>query len=201
MTDKQRKFFYFPAWHEAVAANQWHMEKKRLVTPAARFTDESKQVIQLAHERALQESRGPVVDDLRHACHLLALGTEKSSSDLTNKEVDGVVALFRVLKDPEDLDARLAWEGFLEGRKTGIYPGDEKRVEWFITKTAPDAYVRAIAADEFGTRQWENLSLAQKRKLAMTLANRKTSREGTKETKETAMHPSQPSSLRGTNPF
>lgn len=173
MTDKQRKFLYFPAWHEAVSANQWRMEAKRLVTPAARFTDESKQIIQLAHERALADHRGPVIEDLRHACHVFALGADKSSADLTNKEVDGVVALFRVLKDPEDLDARMAWEGFLEGRKTGQYPGDAKRLEYFITRTAPDAYVRQVAADKFGTRLWENLTLPQKRSLAMTLANRK----------------------------
>jgi hypothetical protein len=169
MTERQQKRFYFPAWNECVLANQWRMEKKRLIIPEDRLTAEGRQVVDFALQRAAAEHRGPTLDDLRHAAHIVAFGRDKSSTSLTNAETDKIVTLFRLLTDPENLDAVIAWAAYLRGED----PGSVKRVEWFITNAAPDAYVRQIAADRFGTRQWENLNLGQKRSLAMTLSNRK----------------------------
>lgn len=169
MTPAQKFKFYFPAWNDAVAANQWRMEQKRLVIAENRLTDEGRKIVALARQRAALNQRGPVLDDLRHAAHIFALGKDKSSEALTNQETDKVVTLFRLLTDPEDLDAVMAWQAYQRGDD----PGAHKRIEWFITHAAPDEYTRAIAADKFGTRQWENLGIGEKRNLATTLANRK----------------------------
>lgn len=172
MTDAQKFGFYFPAWRQAVLANEWRMEKKRLVIAEDRLTEEGRKVVVFGRQRAAQENRGPTIEDLRHGAHILALGRDKSSEDLNNAEVDRVVTLFRLLADPEDLAARLKWDAYQRGED----PGSVKRIEWFIEHAAPEEYVRAIAADKYGTRTWENLTLGQKRSLAMTLAARKKSK-------------------------
>jgi hypothetical protein len=170
MTDSQKKFFYFPAWNACVQANGWRMAKGRLVVKAeARMQNaELNHVFTFAEQRAMMARRGLTKDDLRHGCHLLALGRDKSSNDLTNADLDHVVTLFRLLTNPLDLNARLAWDAYARGED----PGAVKRVEYFIRR-CPEAYVRAIAADKFGTRNWENLTVKQKGLLSMTLANRR----------------------------
>jgi hypothetical protein len=170
MTTAQAYRFYFPAWSACVKANAWHMEDGRLVgnglsDQPSTINDQLPKVLTFARQIAQAQHRGPMVDDLRHACHIVALGRDKSSKVLNNAELDRVVALFKLLADPEDLSAIMAWENPVEA--------DVKRVKWFITNTAPSAYVAAIARDKFGTSDWESLDLKQMRFLAMTLANRR----------------------------
>lgn len=193
MTDRQRKFFFFPAWSHAVQANHWHMAKKRLVIPEDRLTDEGRAVLVCAQQRAINAGRGPTLDDLRHGCYILALGRDKETDHLTNDDVDRVVTLFNLLKDPDDLDARMKWDAYQRGED----PGADKRVDWFIKKAAPDAYVRAISESRFGSRQWEWLTLAQKRSLAMTLGERKKAK-GQRLNSKTAS--AQPSALASEDP-
>ncbi len=181
MTEAQKFHFYFPAWTACVKANGWRKEKGRLQLSGQQAevgdqtsdfrpptSEELAKVLTFATQRALTAGRSLTVDDLRHGCHVLALGRDKSSEDLTNTEVDRVVCLFKLLADPDDLTARLAWDAYERGED----PGAVKRVEYFIRK-CPDAYVRAVSHGLFGTRTWENLTVAQKRRLSMTLANRK----------------------------
>jgi hypothetical protein len=175
MTAAQKFKFYFPAWTACVRANSWRKERGRLVghnlQPATgNLQPELAKVFTFATQRALQAGRSLAVDDLRHGCHLVALGRDKSSADLTNAEVDKVVTLFHLLANPDDLDARLGWDAYARGED----PGAVRRLEWFIVKSAPEAYIRSVSADKFGTRQWEQLTLPQKKHLAMTLANRRT---------------------------
>lgn len=108
--------------------------------------------------------------ELRHGCHRVALGGDKSAKALTNAEADRVVALFNLIASPEDLDAMLAWE----------HPeaGAVKRLAWAIEHLAPAAYVEAVASDKFGTRAWRSLPEASLRQLALTLRNRKPGRGG-----------------------
>ena len=173
MTPAQKFRLYFPAWHAVVKANGWHMEQRRLVIDGDRLGEEGRQVVAAARQRAACEFRGPVRDDLRHGAHVVALGGDKSSADLTNDELDRVLTLFALLADPQDLAARLRWDAYLRGEN----PGAQERTDWFIQHAAPGAYARAIAADKFGTRQWENLDLGRKKNLAITLARRRANRE------------------------
>lgn len=169
MTERQKYRLYFPAWRAAVKANGWRMESGRLMVDEGRLGVEGRQVLALARQRAAMEHRAPGVDDLRHGCHVLALGRDKSSKVLTNRELDVVVALFRLLADGDDLAARLDWD----------HPEtlEERRVEWVIRHAAPEAYVRAVCADRFGTREWSGLALGAKRQLAMTLVERQRRRK------------------------
>lgn len=170
MTDAQKFRFYFPAWQAVVRAYGWRKSKGRLVTAdtAPSAGEELTRVQVLATQRALQAGRSLTVEDLRHGAHIVALGRDKSSADLTNADLDRVVTLFAVLADPDNLAARLKWDAYLRGED----PGAVARVEYFIRR-APEAYVRAVSHGRFGTRQWEALTVAQKRLLSMTLANRK----------------------------
>jgi hypothetical protein len=168
MTLNQKFKFYFPAWNDCCQANSWRMEKKRLVIDESRITEEGRKVLTLARQRAQMANRPTAVDDMRHGAHILALGRDKSSEHLTNAEVDRVVTLFRLLQDPEDLDAVMKWQSYQRGED----PGEIKRLDYAIGHAAPDAYVRQICADRFGTRMWEDLEKSQKRQLAMTLKER-----------------------------
>jgi hypothetical protein len=188
VTPAQKFKFYFPAWTAAVRANGWHMEHGRLtgsgITRWGEATDEPARgdahpttelaaVIGFARSLAAAAHRGLKVDDLRHGAHVLALGRDKSSAQLTNTELDRVVALFRLLAAPEDLAAIIAWDAYQRGED----PGALTRVEYFIRR-CPEAYVRSVCHGRFGTRNWESLTIAQKKLLGMTLANRKPARGG-----------------------
>ncbi|HOQ48170.1 MAG TPA: hypothetical protein PLH97_10995 [Verrucomicrobiota bacterium] len=176
MTNGQKYKFYFPAWNACCQANGWHTSDGFATVDESRLSEEGRKVLTFARQRALMRdgvkllAAQPVkLDDLRHGAHWVALGRDKSSEDLTNAEVDRVVALFQVLTDPDDLGARLKWDAYLRGED----PGEVKRLDWSIRHAAPDAYVRTIAADKFGTRAWEHLNVNQKRQLAITLTERR----------------------------
>ncbi len=174
MSPNQKAHFYFPAWNNCCRANAWKVQGGFATVDEARLSDESRKILAFARQRAMMrdgavllEAQPVRLDDLRHAAHILALGRDKSSDKLTNAEVDRVVCLFKLLADPDDLGARLAWDAYQRGED----PGETKRLEYFIRQT-PEAYVRHISADKFGTREWENLTQIQKRDLAKTLSQR-----------------------------
>lgn len=174
MTAAQKFKFYFPAWTACVRANGWHKEKGRVILTESPTAELSK-VIVFATQRALQAGRSLAVDDLRHGCHWLALGRDKSSADLTNADLDRVVNLFELLTDPDNLAVRVKFDAYGRGED----PGAIARVEYFIRR-APEAYVRVVSHGKFGTRDWENLTIAQKKQLSMTLAQRKPSGGGSR---------------------
>lgn len=180
MTEAQKFHFYFPAWNACVRAHGWRKEKGRLVGAGLSTldprpsTEELAKVLTFAHQRAITAGRSVTTEDLRHAAHIVALGRDKSSADLTNAEVDRVVTLFKLLADPDNLSVRLDWDAYLRGED----PGSVKRVEFYIRK-CPEAYVRSLSASLFGTRIWENLTVKQKARLSMTLANRRPKQVGT----------------------
>lgn len=176
MTDAQKYKFYFPAWTACVAANNWRVSKKAVVLDESRLTEEGRKVLTFARQRAAARDgvtpgrpQPVTLDDLRHGAHWLALGKDKSSENLTNADVDRVVTLFRLLQDPDDLDARMKWDAFERGED----PGEVKRLDWSIRNAAPEAYARTVSAGLFGSRSWELLTVAQKRRLAMTLNERR----------------------------
>jgi hypothetical protein len=171
MTDKQWFKFYLPAWSACADANTWLSKKGVFLGKQAPMFGRAEagelynQVWIAAQQLALAEHRALKPDDFRHACHIVALGRPKSSKDFTNAECDRVVCLFKILTNPDDIDALIEWD----------HPeiAAVKRLKWSIEHAAPDAYVRKIAADKFGTRLWEDLEEGQLRHLAMTLRHRR----------------------------
>lgn len=171
MTDRQKFRLYLPAWGACARANGWRMVKGRLVgrglEDAPGGGAELVSVIAAARQIAAARHRAAMPDDIRHGCHVVALGRDRSSGDLSNAEVDRVVSLFRVLTDPDDLDARLAWDN----------PGlaEARRVEWFLGQAAPE-YVARLARDIYGTERWQSLPVEKQRRLSRLVGKRSPSK-------------------------
>ncbi len=170
MTEKQAFRLYFPKWRECCEANYWRTVKGAVTIDEARLNEWGRKVVVLARQKA--EVRGQrsedgrlTTNDLRHAAHIVAIGKDKSSKDLTNAELDRVLALFGLVTDQENLDASLDWDD--PSRQ------EEKRLDWCLKNLAPDGYVRALSRGKFGVREWEGLTTWQKRQLVMTLKERK----------------------------
>ncbi len=167
MTDSQKFKFYFPSWNRCAKANSWKMSKGRLVAEpqSNSLLPELSQVWTYARQIADREHRGIEPNDLRHGCHIVALRHDKSSEQLTNKEVNRVVALFDLLADPDDLAARIKWENPENSDKASLIAAIKAR--------APYAYVAAIAQDQCGTKDWESLQTWQLQNLLRTVNKRK----------------------------
>ena len=163
MTDKQSRRFYFPAWRQALATFA-RMEHKCLV--CLRPEDEMvSRLWQIAEGIAETDLRTIQTEDLRHACHVVALGRDKSSKVLSNKEVDRVVALFKLLQDPCNIDAVMTWDN--------PETPDRKRLLYSIEHIALDpAYKRQVLLDKFDTRAVGTLNNVQLTQYMMTLKAR-----------------------------
>ena len=173
MTEAQSKRFYFPAWHKASLAQNWRMERGRLL--ASRQASWGFKEVDAAYHAvwdaaeglARQQHRAVTAEDLRHGCHVAALGVDKSSTEFSNKELDRVVTLFKLLANAEDVDAMMDW----------LHPenAERKRLSWAV-KQYPFAYVDKICRGKFGgfyqSPFFEDLPIAALRQLAMTLRGR-----------------------------
>lgn len=99
----------------------------------------------------------------RHQIHRRALGCDKSSKDLTNKDLDEIFKAFN------------QYLVLIDGPKkpNGEPDGECKRLIWAITQTGlPDAYLESIAQDQFGRPDWQNLSEDQLTKFRFTAVSR-----------------------------
>ncbi|HOC58198.1 MAG TPA: hypothetical protein PKI20_21445 [Verrucomicrobiota bacterium] len=115
--------------------------------------------------RATCKQHGFHVPD-RHALHVKALGLDKSHLDFTNDDFDRVLAEFRAISSPEDLDGQLRQQD-----------QPRRRLLYSICRLAPEPYWRAIARDKFGTADETRLDLEQLRQLRITLAARSRSKQ------------------------
>jgi hypothetical protein len=105
MTSDQSNRIYFPLWRGAFAAN-WRLENGvpvLLDKPANPHL--AGQIDGLARATARSQFRALKVDDLRYASHVVFLAAEKSSKDITNKELDLLLANYKLLVNPDDLSA------------------------------------------------------------------------------------------------
>ncbi|MFO1461235.1 MAG: hypothetical protein U1G08_17765 [Verrucomicrobiota bacterium] len=165
MTDAQAKRFYFPAWNRALKARWVRDRGTMLPREGAPALDLADQVEAIATSRAARRAGVVTAEDLRHGAHVVALGRDLSSKDLTNAQTDRVVALFDLLADPDDLGARMRWDSPNEDAR--------RRLEWFAGNSGfSEAYVAAVCSSKFSTRDWRQLNDAQLRQLVVTLKNR-----------------------------
>jgi hypothetical protein len=175
MTDRQRIRFYFPAWNKAWKMN-WTTSKGRVNPAPGRVpcliveiqgeapVDYLARIEELAARRSLKKGKPPGAEDYRHACHLFALGKDKSSEHLTNSEVERCVYLFRLLADPDDLDAILGW----------LHPENDtrKRLLWFLEHRCQLPFVQRVCHDKFATYDFHSLNLDSIQDLVRTMKNR-----------------------------
>lgn len=169
MTVSQRRHLYFPAWNRAFDVH-WFLTGQRVAPkdprPASAVRD---QVETMAAAIALRAGRALSKDDIRHAAHIVALGRDKSANDLSNQEIEKVVAFFRIIADPDDLTAHMTFDA--------DSADSSDRMHWALQHSAlGENYVRAVCRGKFGTPRWEGLSPSQLRQLVITIKQRERSR-------------------------
>lgn len=167
MTAKQRERFYFPAWSQAAKARGWTkgvMDSAPMPTSSPAVNEILNDLYDFAEVTARAEHREIKPDDFRHACHFVALGRDMSCTDLTNDECEKVVALFRILADPDDLRAQMAWNSPKDARR--------RRMLWWIRHHCVESYVVEVCRNRFGHDEPANLTYDQLLQLHMTLKNR-----------------------------
>ena len=108
-------------------------------------------------------------DEKRHAAYLVALGQDKSLTDFNNRDLDRVLAQFRVLMNPDNVTAQVAVASY----RAGEDQGERKRLLFRIEQLAPQAYTAAICRDRFDTADLGNLGIKELTQLRDTLVNRK----------------------------
>ena len=179
MTEAQQRRFYFPAWNDCAVANGWIMKKGRIQNPGDRSQYETwseparslaLKVITIAEQLAGRDHSAVVPDHLRHGCNFVASeGRTIRSADLTNKETNRAVNLFRLLRDPDDLEAVMNWEN----------PDNADRQSYvvFLKKQFNEATIIAISRNAFGTAHWEELPIEKLRWIAKQGRNRRPSRK------------------------
>jgi hypothetical protein len=175
MTISQRIHLYFPAWNQACKARGWRMQRGCLVgTREECFASpELDEVYQTAWDAAgllaIRLHHGVTLDDLRHGQHIAVLGRDISATDIDNLQLDKIMAWFRILADPENLDAVMEFSNPTISQK--------RRYVASIQRLAPQAYIHAICAGKFGklyhAPDWEDLPIWALRQLIMTLKARK----------------------------
>jgi hypothetical protein len=170
MSPAQHLQFYIKrGWAPCARANNWHSiaALQQPVREAANPLDAEllQQVRTYAEQLARREHRGIKPDDFRHACHIRAIGKNKSSWDLTNDECERVVTLFRVLANPDDIEAVMDWQDETRAKKRNLIAA--------VKHKAPFAYYRVILRDRYHVEHLEDLSVGQLAQLCMTLNNRK----------------------------
>lgn len=153
MLSPAQQKLYWRLWGDCVAANRWYAPKGRLQFDPARLTEQGRIAAGHAAARARQQHRAMTADDLRHGCHIAALGRDCSMKELDNASFDRLLNVFRLVIDGEDLDAA--------ERLVNPELGRRERLVHAIARMAPDAFVREIAGDRFGTRLWEDLDVEQ----------------------------------------
>lgn len=177
MTEGQRNRFFMPEWQKCVRANGWHTSGGFAVVDEARLNEEGRQAVALARQRARMRDGallcGPqpfTLSDLRHGCYIVAIRRDKETEHLSNDDQDRIVALFKLLADPDDLAALQNWQAYQRGEN----PGNRKRRKWFIKSRAPEAVSRHIAMDltRGRTKDLESLSDQEESNLARVLAQR-----------------------------
>ncbi|MFO1458250.1 MAG: hypothetical protein U1G08_02505 [Verrucomicrobiota bacterium] len=140
-----------------------------LPRPDAPANPQADEVMAIATRHAARRQALVSPDDLRHACHVVALGKDRSSYDLTNWQMDRVVALFELLADNENISAQVRWAN--EDLDA------VRRLEWAIKNVGfPEAYIAAISHGKFGSRAWKALRPDQLRQLLITLKGRAAAR-------------------------
>jgi hypothetical protein len=119
----------------------------------------------------------------RHQLHTQALGADKSHKDFTNADLDKVLAAFRAISDPANVQAQL--RQIDQPRTRLLYAINRLSAQLSVQLAGPDSqpstlnpqlggYASAISLDKFGTSDLTTLAEPQLEQLRNTLASRLT---------------------------
>lgn len=171
MTDKQT-ILYWRRWGAVCHDNDWRMVQGRLLADAEANRARSEwhgAVWTAAENHARQQHRAITADDLRHGCHIAALGQDKSSKALSNADFNRLLTLFALLINEVDLSAVTDW----------MHPdrSEQRSYVAYLKKQAPEAVIIDIArnAQFLGSidNAWEDLPLPKLRWLSSQLKDRR----------------------------
>ncbi|HTI72290.1 MAG TPA: hypothetical protein VMF06_20115 [Candidatus Limnocylindria bacterium] len=165
MTEAQRKRFFFPNWTKAFDG-QWIRDRGFILPrPGRHSPPELVQVEALADQIAREEHRVPIDKDFRHAAQTLAIGKRKDTIKLTTAEQDRCVFLFRLLANPDDIEARINFDH--------RFAVDRQRLETSIVNTMlGEAYLQTICLGRWKTHDWRGLPDDQMLQFAFTACQR-----------------------------
>jgi len=171
MSPAQNKL-YLRRWGAVCRALNWRMAKGRL-HPAAVLAGSAprEQVAAAAAARALQHHRATTADDLRHGCHVVALGRDKSHKDFSNRDFDAVLTLWGdgrsvrgLLLDADDLGSEVhRAHPELKTRERHLH---------FLRNDCLGGYVVSESERIFKTKHWEALATDKLAALSNHLRNR-----------------------------
>jgi hypothetical protein len=150
---------YWRRWTRVCAANRWRWSKGRLANDAVKDAGlHHVAVWNFAGALADQNCRAVVADDLRHACHVHALGRDVSHTDFTNDQFSRVLLL---LGDEKKLPGLLIVPDHVRSQMFWDNPEMQKKESliFSIKAAANDAYIQRITADVWGTIYWEDLDV------------------------------------------
>lgn len=112
-------------------------------------------------EWSAAKKAGALADPDRYELHEEALGEHKSSKDFTNDDLDKVLAAFRAISKPTDLNAQIHAQ-----------QQPRERLLYGISAAAPLAYIERVMEDRFAHTDLDRLSLDELKQLLMTLKSR-----------------------------
>jgi hypothetical protein len=117
----------------------------------------------------------------RHEVHQQVFGYDLSHKAMDNQHTDHIFRALRFLADDTDLEAVLFFQD----------PDKEerKRLVWSLQHMAAELYIKAIAADRFGTIYWQDLDVRQLTWLRNTVHNRMRAKHGREATAAAAQAP------------
>lgn len=176
MLTSAQKAHHWRTWSRVCQVNDWKMAGGRLSAGAAPADCSvwHRYVWHVATDLATREHRAVTPEDLRHSCYVVSTSAvpgrrsakqANSMTQLENWSFSRLLHLWALLVEPDDVAAAKHWsDPSLDTRSSYVAS---------IKSSAPDAYVRSISADRFGTRMWENCDVGQLRELAMTIRSRK----------------------------
>ena len=158
MNEAQNKK-YWRRWSSVVRANQWRWLAGRIVDAAVGDVSEHHAAVwRIARELAAKAHRAPIADDLRHACHVHALGRDVSHTDFTNDQFSRLLVLWG---DEKKLPGLLIVQDHIRSQMYWDNPEMQKKESliFSIKALASDAYIEKITASIWGTIYWEDLDV------------------------------------------
>lgn len=142
MTNPQRQRFFFPLWNQTCRMLGWRMEGGRLIQAQASSNEHVAKVIAAGERLALQQRRAVTLDDLRHGSYLVAIGVNKDTLKLNNREVDRITSLWKLMQEETDIAAAM--------NLNDPTIGERKRLVIAINKLrVPDALIISICKRSF----------------------------------------------------
>ena len=150
---------YWRRWAFVSRHNNWRWIKGRLVDEPVKDAGQHHLAVwRLAETLADRDCRAVIADDLRHACHVHALGRDVSSKAFTNDQFSRLLLLWGderempgLLIEPEHIATLIAWDNPNVARRNSLIRS--------IKEAADEAYICTITADVWGTKYWQELDV------------------------------------------